>query len=95
MFARVQTVHQPAEKLDELAAIATKQMPSAHALPGFAGFYYLVDRGAGEALVISLWDTEEHLRQLDAHARVREQVESEAGMKSPPTRIFEVAVTQT
>ena len=93
MFARVQTVHQPADKLDELAAIAERQMPAAHSLPGFQGFYYLVDKAAGEALVISLWDTEAHLRQLEAHGRVREEVESEAGIKSPPTRIFEVAVT--
>lgn len=93
MFARVQTVNQPAVKLDELAAIAAKQMPSAHDLPGFAGFYYLVDRDAQKALVISLWDTEEHLRQLDAHGAVREQVEAEARIKSPPTEIFEVAVS--
>lgn len=93
MFARVQTVHQPAEKLDELSRIAAAQLPGAHSLPGFAGFYYLVDRDHAKALVISLWDTEENLRQLEAHAKVRERVEAEAGIKSPPTDVFEVAVS--
>lgn len=93
MFARVQTVHQPAEKLDELSRIAAEQLPGAHSLPGFEGFYYLVDRDHAKALVISLWDTAENLRQLEAHAAVREQVEAEAGIKSPPTEVFEVAVS--
>ena len=92
MFARVQTVNHPAEKLDELARIAAKQLPGAHDLPGFAGFYYLVDRANEKSLVISLWDTEENLRQLDAHAEVRERVEKEGGIKSPPTEIFEVVL---
>ena len=93
MFSRVNTVHQPAGKLDELAQIAARQMPGAHGLPGFSGFYYLVDRDNEKALVISLWDTKENLQQLDAHAKVRDEVETEAGMKSPPTEIFEVALT--
>ncbi len=94
MFARVQIVHQPAEKPDEPLRLPRQRLNAFGAR--FAGVrvgFYLVDRGAGEAPVISLWDTES-ICQLDAHARVREQVESEAGMKSPPTRIFEVAVTQ-
>jgi heme-degrading monooxygenase HmoA len=93
MFARVQTVRQPAEKLDELSRIAEQQLPDAHRLPGFKGFYYLVDRQHAKALVISLWDAEENLRQLEAHAAVRKQVEDQAGVKSPPTEVFEVAVT--
>jgi heme-degrading monooxygenase HmoA len=93
MFARVQTVHQPAEKLDALAEIAARQLPDAHDLAGFKGLYYLVDRDNGKALVISLWEREEHLRQLEAHAKVRDEVEAKAGIKSPPSEIFRVAVT--
>lgn len=93
MFARVQTLRQPAEKLDELAAIAREQLPSAHELAGFSGFYYLIDRANGQALVISLWETEDDLRQVQAGgAAVREHVEAEVGVKSPPAEIFEVAV---
>jgi len=92
MFARVQTIHQSADKLDELSRIAAQQLPGAQGLPGFNGFYYLVDRSAGKALVVSLWHSEENLRQLEAKSSVREQVEAETGMKSPTAEIFEVAL---
>ena len=93
MFARVQTVHQPAEKLDELAKLAREQLPTAHELPGFGGFYYLIDRDNGKALVISLWKTEEDLRRLEAtNASMREHITAEARIESPESEIFEVAL---
>jgi heme-degrading monooxygenase HmoA len=92
MFARVQTLYQPAAKLDELTEVAREQLPSAHELPGFSGFYYLIDRDNEKALVISLWETEEDLRQLEAHATVREHVEAEVGIESPPAEIFYVTL---
>jgi heme-degrading monooxygenase HmoA len=91
MFARVQTVHQPANKLDELTSVAREQLPAAHTLPGFRGFYYLTDRRNGKALVISLWETEDDLRQVEAYG-AREHVEAETGIKSPLAEIFEVAL---
>jgi len=91
MFARVQTVHQPANKLDELTQVARKQLPAAHELQGFKGFYYLTDRRNGKALVISLWETEDDLRQVENYAG-REHVEAETGIKSPPSEIFEVTL---
>jgi heme-degrading monooxygenase HmoA len=92
MFARVQTVHQPAEKLDEMTKLARKQLPAAHELPGFKGFYYLIDRDNGKALVITLWETEEDLRQVEANTALRERTAAEARIESPPSEIFEVTV---
>jgi len=92
MFARIQTLHQPAEKLDELTNVVRKQLPAARELPGFKGFYYLTDRDNERVLVISLWETEEDLRQIEAHAALRERTEAEAGIKSPPSEIFEVTL---
>ena len=93
MFARVQTVQQPADKLDELTRLAREQLPAAHELPGFSGFYYLVDRDNGKALVISFWETEEDLRQLEANnASMREHIKAEARLESPLAEIFEVAL---
>ncbi len=93
MFARVQTVHQPAEKLDELTKVARDQLPAAHELPGFSGFYYLIDRDNGKALVISFWETEEDLLQLEANnASMREHIKAEARLESPSSEIFEVAL---
>ena len=94
MFARVQTVHQPAEKLDALAKLANEQLAAAPDLPGFRDFYYLIDRENGKALVITLWETEADLRQLEANnASIREQVKEEARLESPTAEIFEVAVS--
>ena len=92
-FADRQTLHQPAETLDDLTEVAREQLPSARELSGFSGFYYLINRENGKALVISLWDTEEGLRQVEANsAAVREHVEAEVGLKSPPTEIFQVTL---
>ena len=94
MFARVQTVHQPAEKLDALAKLANEQLAAAPELPGLRDFYYLIDRENGKALVITLWETEADLRQLEANnASIREQVKEEARLESPTAEIFEVAVS--
>ena len=93
MFARVQTVHQSAEKLDQMTKLAREQLPAAHELPGFRGFYYLIDRDNGKALVISLWATEEDLHQLEANnASMREHLKEEARLESPTAEIFEVAL---
>ncbi len=92
MFARVQTVSQPAKKLDELTKLTQEQLPAAHELAGFRGFYYLVDRNNGKALMISLWETEEDLRQVEANTAQRERTAAEAGIKSPQSEIFEVVL---
>jgi heme-degrading monooxygenase HmoA len=93
MFARVQTVHQPTEKLDELTELAREQLPMTHEIPGFRGFYYLIDRDNGKALVISLLETEEDVRQLEANnASMRKHIKAEARLESPLAEIFEVAL---
>ena len=93
MFARVQTVQQPADKLDELTRLAREQLPAAQGLSGFSGFYYLVDRDNEKALVISFWETEEDLRQLEANNEsMRERIKAEARLESPQAEIFEVTL---
>lgn len=92
MFARLQTFHQPAEKLDELGALIRRQVAAAQP-PGFTGFQYLADRDHGKALLISFWDTEEDLRRLEAdNAAMREHVEAESGVQSPSAEVFEVVL---
>ena len=67
-----------------------KQLPAAHELPGFKGFYFSPRQR--KVLVISLWETGEDLRQLEAHSALRERAEAEAGIKSPLSEIFEVTL---
>jgi len=43
--------------------------------------------------VIWLWETEEDLRQVEENgAAARQHVEDQAGIKSPPTEIFQVSL---
>jgi heme-degrading monooxygenase HmoA len=92
MFARVQTVHAPAEKLDALANLAAEQLAAVPQLAGFRDFYYLVDRANGNALVVSFWETEADPRRLEANnASVREKVKAQARLDSPSSEVFEVA----
>ncbi len=94
MFARVQTIHQPAEALDALAVLAQEQLDAMPGLSGFHGFRYLIDRDNGKALVISFWENEDDVRRLEAdNAAVRERVKQEARIESPPSEIYEVAVS--
>lgn len=93
MFARVQTVHERAAKLDALATLAREQLAAGPEPAGFSGFYYLIDRDNGKALVISFWETEEDVRQLEAsNASMRQHVKAEARVESPVAEIFEVAL---
>lgn len=93
MFARLQTFHQSAEKLDELADVVREQIAVTPQPPGFRGFNFLVDRENGKALLISFWESEEDVRRLEANnAAMREHVKAETGVESPMAEIFEVAL---
>lgn len=92
MFARVQTFHHPAEKLDELTLLIREQL-KASPPAGLDGFSFLIDRDHGKALLISLWESEEALRHLEAsNASTRAQVEADTGVEPPPTEVFEVVL---
>jgi heme-degrading monooxygenase HmoA len=92
MFARLQTLNQPAEKLDSLIKLSREQFEAAPELPGFRAFYYLIDRDNEKGLVMTLWETEEDIRRVEANnAAAREQLKSEARIESPQAEVFEVA----
>jgi heme-degrading monooxygenase HmoA len=94
MYARVQKLHQSADKLDQLKSLAEEELPTAQALPGFRAFYFLMDRGQGQALVISLWNSEADVRRLEAgNGSARERVGAEAGVEPPMAETFEVSIS--
>ena len=92
MYARVQTFHQPAEKLDELTTLTREQL-TASPPAGLSGCYFLVDRENEKALLISLWDSKADLRELEAtNAATRAHLKAEAGLEPPAAEIFEVVL---
>jgi heme-degrading monooxygenase HmoA len=95
VFARVQTLRQPAHQFERVTEVAREQLAALHELPGFKGCYHLIDRDNEKTLVISLWETEEHLRQFEANTAQRERTAAQVGIKPPPSEIFEVALQAT
>jgi len=93
MFARVNSLQAATDKLAGLIRYAEDQLPGAHEAPGFKGFYLLADRQSGKLVTISLWDSDDDLRQFEARgAQIRKEATSELGIVPTPIDIYEVVL---
>ena len=93
MFAQVNSVQTATDELAGLIKWAEERLPAAREAPGFKGFYLLADRQSGKVVSISLWDSDDDLRQHEARgAQVRKEASSELGIASPPVDIYEVVL---
>ena len=93
MFARVNSVQTATDKLAGLVKFSEERLPAAHEAPGFRGFYLLADRQSGKVVSISLWDSDDDLRQFEARgAQVRKEASSEVGIAPTPIEIYEVVL---
>ena len=93
MFARVNSVQAATGELAGLIKFAGDQLPDAHEAPGFKGFYLLADRQSGKLVTISLWDSDDDLRQFEARgAQMRKDATSELGIVPTPVDIYEVVL---
>jgi len=96
MYARVATVQGQTDRLEEgIRTFREQIVPAAQQRAGFAGGYLLVDRPSGKALSISLWDSEEALRQSEQTAdQQRGQVIQQLGASEPAVERYQVAFTE-
>ena len=95
MFAQVNSVQTASDKLAGLVKWAEEQLPAfREAALGFKGFYLLADRHSGKVITISLWDSEDDLRQNNEArgAQVRKEASSELGIAPTPVDIYEVVL---
>ena len=83
MFARTSTWTGSDEALERWAHhVATKVGPMVAGLDGNAGAYFLVDRDAGQALTLTIWDSEQAALGSDAMAeRSRESTVAATGVQ--------------
>ena len=66
MFARVTRAQGQVDRLEEFVRNFREQAaPLVRAQPGFQGAYLLVDRQQGNVLAISLWESEQAMRQSE------------------------------
>jgi heme-degrading monooxygenase HmoA len=94
MFAQVNSVQTATDKLAGLVKFCEERLTAFRGTPGFRGFYLLADRQSGKIVSISLWDSDDDLRQNNEAqgARVRKEASSELGIDSPPVDIYEVVL---
>ncbi len=94
MLARINSVQTATDKLEGLIKWAGEKFPDARETPGFKGFYLLADRQSGKIVSISLWESDDDLRQYNEArgAQVREEASSELGIAPTPVDIYEVVL---
>lgn len=83
MYARTSTWTGSPEALERWAEHAASQVaPMVAALPGNAGAYFLIDRGGGQALTLTVWEDEEAAAASDVTAeRSRERTVAATGVE--------------
>lgn len=95
MFARVITGQAGAEGFDAALRLAEQQLPGARQMPGFKGYYLLTDAGTGKLVIISLWETREHMDAVTAGAGasgIRHEGAPTAGLTDLHLGTYEVAM---
>ena len=95
MFARVSRVQVQMEKFDEATHIyAESVVPAAKSQKGFSGAYLLTDRKTGNAISLTLWESEEDAVANEQSGYYQEQLDKFKDVfAAPPTREgYEVSV---
>jgi len=69
MFVRTSTWSGSQEALERWTqAVIEKVKPFAQGLPGNVGAYFVIDRESGEAMTITVWETEDAAKATDTAA---------------------------
>jgi heme-degrading monooxygenase HmoA len=92
MFARVITAHAGPDGFDKAIGLFQQQLPGAQQRPGFQGFYVLADAETGKLVVISLWETCEHMDAVSrgTTAGIHDQSATAAELTAPSLETYEV-----
>jgi len=97
MFARVSTLQGPPDQVDEgIRAVQEQVIPAARQMRGFQGMLALADRTTGKMVGITLWETEDALRESeDAANQLRSGTAGAGGADVVSVERFEVVVDET
>ena len=98
MYARHVTVHGTPDHIDEgIASVRDNVLPVLKQCAGFKGQLLLVDRNKGEAVGISLWDSEENmLASEEKVAAARQQTADEVQAEgAPEVVLYELPIYET
>jgi heme-degrading monooxygenase HmoA len=94
MYARVNRFGDRPENLDEAERFAEQKIvPQLESVPGFLGLLSMVDRGTGQSLGITFWESEEAMRASEAEAnRLRADISAGAGSEIRAVDRYEVTL---
>jgi hypothetical protein len=95
MFARVMSGRIGRGEIDRfIHMIEGDVIPAANKLPGFEGGYWLADRDSGSVMGITMYESEEALRESAAGAeRIQEDASRRAGLPVPTFTSYEVVAS--
>jgi heme-degrading monooxygenase HmoA len=96
MWARVSTFQGEPGRVDESIQITMERaLPAAREIPGFKGILGLADRSTGKSLTVTLWESEEAMRESEAAAdRIREDAAQAGGEQIVSVERYEVTVDE-
>ena len=98
MHARHVTVSGSPDKIDEgIRSVREQVLPVLEGCQGFRGQLLLVDRDKGEAIGISLWDSEEDMKASEekVHQARQETADNVDATGAPDVRLYELPVFET
>lgn len=92
MFARVSTLQGPPDRLDDgIKALQEQVLPAAKEMRGFRGILGLADRATGKMVGITLWESEDALKESEEAAnKLRSDTSSAGGAEVVSVERFEV-----
>jgi heme-degrading monooxygenase HmoA len=75
LYARMTTIHSPAERMDEgIDKVKDEVVTAIREVPGFKGIIGLVDRTANTGVTLSLWESLEAMDEAEVEgARLRDE----------------------
>jgi heme-degrading monooxygenase HmoA len=75
LYARMTTIHSPAERMDAgIDKVKDEVLSAMREIPGFKGIIGLVDRNANTGITISLWEDEQAMEEGEVEgARLRDE----------------------
>jgi Antibiotic biosynthesis monooxygenase len=92
MVSRVNFLETDASRIDDVARVVRDVVhPGISGEPGYVGYIVLGDRSTGNALGVTLWESDEARAASDAKARtIRPRVEEETGGTMRTVKQYEV-----
>lgn len=96
MFARMSTFEGPAERIDEeIRETGGRTVPAVRRIPGSVGMVALVDRVSGKMVAITLWESEQAMKESEEAADgIRRESAEQSGERIASVERFEVAVLE-